>query len=83
MEEAAALRKQLDATMELANAQSAQLFGLRALLDAQGASETAQAVPVTHEMWPAQAAIIAEQEPWQAFAARLAINPNATLESGT
>lgn len=80
MEEAAALREQLNATMELANAQSAQLFGLRAFLDAQGAIETAQAVPVTHEMWPAQAAIKIAHQFWQAYATRLATNPNATLE---
>lgn len=81
VEDAAIIREQLDAAMANANALSASLFGLRAMLNAQAAHETANTVPVTHEMWPAQAAIFTAQTEWQAYAALLAADPHATKEN--
>ncbi len=81
MEDAAILRKELDATIALANEQSANLFGLRSYLEEQRATDDAQAVPVLHELWPAQSAIKTAHQHWQAYAARLASNPNAAMEN--
>jgi PAS domain-containing protein len=81
MEDAAILREELDATITRANEQSARLFGLRSYLEEQRATETAQAVPVTFEMWPAQSAIKTAHQHWQAYAERLAANPQATMEN--
>ena len=80
MEDAAALRIELDATITRANEQSARLFGLRSYLEEHRAIEAAQAVPVTFEMWPMQSAIKTAHQHWQAYAARLAANPEATME---
>jgi hypothetical protein len=80
LEDAPSIREQLNAAITNANALSARLFGLRSLLNDRGAYEQANEVPVTHEMWPAQAAIIAAQSEWHAYAAQLAANPNATME---
>lgn len=81
VEDAAILREELDATIARANAQSARLFGLRSYLEEQHATETAQSVPVTFEMWPAQAAIKTAHREWQAYAESLARNPEATMEN--
>jgi hypothetical protein len=81
LEDAAIIREQLDATVAKANTLSACLFGLRSMLNERNAHETASAVPVVHEMWPAQAAIFTAQTEWQAYVARLAADPNATMEN--
>jgi hypothetical protein len=81
VEDAAIIREQLNAAMAKANTLSASLFGLRAMLNERGAHTTANDVPVTHEMWPAQAAIFTAQTEWQAYAALLAANPHATKEN--
>lgn len=81
MEDAAILRKELDAIIALANEQSAHLFGLRSYLQEQRATEAAQTVPVTHELWPMQSAIKTAHQHWQAYAERLARHPEATMEN--
>jgi DNA repair exonuclease SbcCD ATPase subunit len=81
MEDAPNIREQLNAAIANANTLSARLFGLRSLLNDRGAHEQANEVSVCHEMWPAQAAILAAQTEWHAYAARLAANPEATMEN--
>jgi hypothetical protein len=81
IEDTAILREQLNATVALANEQSAKLFGLRSYLEEHGARDAAQDVPVMHEMWPMQSAIKTAHQHWQAYAERLAANPEATMEN--
>ncbi len=83
LEDVAALREQLNATIALANEQSANLFGLRSYLEEQRATEAAQSVPVTHEMWPMQGEIKAAHQHWQTYAERLMRQPEATMEDCT
>ena len=80
LEDVAALREQLNATIALANEQSANLFGLRSYLEEQRATDAAQSVPVTHEMWPMQSAIKTAHQHWQAYAERLTRYPDAKVE---
>jgi hypothetical protein len=80
LEDVAALREQLNATIALANEQSANLFGLRSYFEEHRATEAAQSVPVTHEMWPMQSAIRTAHQHWQSYAERLLRYPDAKME---
>jgi hypothetical protein len=81
LEDAATVRADLEAAIAKANTLAAKLFGLRSMLVERCAHSAATEVPVSHEMWPAASDVNAAQAMWKAYAARVATNPNATLEN--